>query len=144
MKHIILLFLTFSISNLAFSQESKKNVDYQYLRNGDEYHAYSALVNAVNDSKTLELQLVSTYKIDRLNEILIKENKKQIKISFSTVISNAKNDDKSLQKLSLLLDAGKILKNKFDCDTEITFVFNNGQQITFPFNSCLIKESLKP
>lgn len=127
---------------LSYGQ-NKVNVDYEYLRVGNEYHAYSAFINPVKNRNSLELYLVSSFKFDKLKEIFIKDRDNMRPVSFVSANSTTENDDKALHGLDISLDGHKLWKIHFDCETVIVFKFSNKLQIELPFKYCEIKERFK-
>ena len=74
-----LLFVCFA-GNVS-AQDKKANIDYQYIRSNNDYTAYTLFVVSSQTSKTVELELVSTFVLDELTEISIKKGSSYIKLT---------------------------------------------------------------
>lgn len=143
MKKILfyILLLGCFVGNIS-AQEKKANVDYQYIRNNNDYTAYTLFVVSFQNSKTVELELVSTFAIDDLTEISIKKGSNYIKLTPTARKVKLENDNKNLNGLLVTADFDRVLKAKIDCETTIIFSFSNGKKIELPFMICLLKEKL--
>lgn len=141
MKKIIVLLIVLYAS-VSQAQDKRSNVDYQYVRTETDYHAYSAFVKSNAPIKNIEIELVSTFGLDKLETISIKKGKHFIKISFAAINSVMQNDNKSLNGLSILPSFDKIWKANINCETTIVFQFENGKKIELPFMFCRLKEQI--
>jgi hypothetical protein len=142
MKKLHLLFLMMiSLPLFCCAQDLKTNLDYQYKRVEGNYSAYATYLNA--EETTISLALYSNYKLQELQSIKIKYGKKYISVPFSKLDITVVNDDKSLNSLVVKLDLSKVLVEKIECETTITFLLIDGNKIELPFMFCKLKDGLK-
>ncbi|MDQ8052004.1 MAG: hypothetical protein REI78_03220 [Pedobacter sp.] len=120
----------------------RKTIDYQYQRTETTYHAYAAFQNSLLDKNSVELDLVSTFKLSDLQGIKLRSGDDVFQLAFKKITApTAKNDEKRA-KLYLSVDLKEIWQSKLSCDAVITFTLLNKQTISLPFNYCLIKTAL--
>lgn len=137
-------YIFFSLQLLAFflNAQEKENLDYQYIRNNNEYHAYAVNIKPGSENKTLEFEITSTFLMDKLTGVSIKNKKIEIKIPITKLDTAIKTDNNTLSNAVIIASFKSLLNMKIDCETVIIFTFNDDRKIELPFNFCLVKNKL--
>lgn len=138
MKTLIGLLLCFVLSNVAYAQ--KKNIDYQYYREGKVYYAFS-LFKVADNGNTDELQLDFTTKakFNKVEKISVKAGAIELKLKFKIREETVKSDNPEQKFYPIVFNSKDITDKNLGCEAQITFKLDNGESYTLPFNACLIK-----
>ncbi|RZL46315.1 MAG: hypothetical protein EOP00_15365 [Pedobacter sp.] len=143
MKNVRVLFSLLMLTlGFAQAQEKRINGDYQYLRTGNDYHAYTTFIKIDELGKHAEIELVTSLSFEKLQTITITKGTKLVKVTFAALNTTIVNDDKSLHGISILPSFDNLWKINVDCETRIIFTFDNGKKIDLPFMYCFLKEQL--
>lgn len=143
MKKFWYLFFSLQLFTFSLKAQEKENIDYQYIRNSNEYHAYAVFLKSDDQNKVLEFQITSTFLVDKLSGLSIKKGKTDIKIPFTKLDTVIKTDEKTINNLVIVASIKNLLKMKIECDTVIIFALGDETKIELPFNFCLVKNKLE-
>ena len=143
MKKFYYLFFSLQLITFLLKAQEKVNIDYQYTRNNNEYHAYAVYLKSDDQNKTLEFEVTSTFLMDKLTGVSIKKGKMDIKIPFTKLDTVIKTDENTLNNLVITASFKNLLKMKIECETVIIFTLNDERKIELPFNFCLVKNKLE-
>ncbi|MES2448417.1 MAG: hypothetical protein V4546_14620 [Bacteroidota bacterium] len=143
MKKFYYLFFSLQLITFLLKAQEKVNIDYQYTRNNNEYHAYAVYLKSDDQNKTLEFEVTSTYLMDKLTGVSIKKGKMDIKIPFTKLDTVIKTDEKTINNLVIVASIKNLLKMKIECGTVIIFTLSDETKIELPFNFCLVKNKIE-
>lgn len=143
MKKFWYLFFSLQLFTFSLKAQEKENIDYQYIRNNNEYHAYAVFLKSDDQNKALEFQITSTFLVDKLNGLSIKKGKIDIKIPFTKLDTVIKTDENTLNNVVIVASFKNLLKTKIECDTVIIFTLSDETKIELPFNFCVVKNKFE-
>ena len=142
-KSLPLFFCLILLYSTAKAQDNRVNIDYQYSRIENEYHAYTMFAKVDEKKSVVDIELVTTLSFNKLKNISIKKGDRPIQLSFNKIDTVTKTDDENLKSLVITVDLKSILNSTIDCETILFFLFEDGNKIALPFRFCLAKEKLK-
>ncbi|KIA96492.1 hypothetical protein OC25_01685 [Pedobacter kyungheensis] len=137
MKTLICLLFGLVLANTAYSQ--KKNIDYQYFREGKTYYAFSLFSDAVKAPGNLMLDFTTKAKFSKIEKISLKAGGVEVKLKFGVRTDLIQSDNPEQKAYPVIFNASDIIAKNLSCDGQITFKLDNGETYTLPFNACLIK-----
>lgn len=138
MKVLIGLLLSFALATTAYGQ--KKNIDYQYFREGKTYYAFSLFSDATKaQADELLLDFTTKARFGKIEKVLIKAGGIEVKLKFKPRADSIQSDNAEQKFYPIVFNAKDIVDKHLDCDGQITFKLDNGESYTLPFNACLIK-----
>jgi len=137
MKTFICLLFCFVLVNTAYSQ--KKNIDYQYFREGNTYYAFSLFSDATKAPGDLMLDFITKSKLNKIEKISVIAGGVEVKLKFSVRDDSVQSDNPEQKFYPVIFSASDISTKKLSCDGQIIFKLNTGASYTLPFNACLIK-----
>ena len=137
MKTLICLLFGLVLANAAYSQ--KKNIDYQYFREGKTYYAFSLFSDAAKAPGNLMLDFTTKAKFSKIEKISLKAGAVEVKLKFSVRTDVIQSDNPEQKSYPVVFSAKDITERELGCDGQITFKLDDGETYTLPFNACLIK-----
>jgi hypothetical protein len=138
MKRIIkLLFIAFAFPVLAYGQDLGKQLDYQYKREGQTYHAYTLYANDNQEKNTIDIVLTTTFDVDNLQRISLDLGTSVVKLSYKKLKTVVPIDDKALHNVLIRLDLSNIELGK-DCEQSLVFKFSKDRTVVLPIQLCKI------
>lgn len=134
----ILTFLTFvCLSGLAFSQQTKTSIDYQYFRDEKSYFAYELFTQDQNpQNRFLMLNFTSNINYNKIERISIVSANDEVKLKFKLREETVKSDNPEQKFYPISLDVKDLADKKIPCEAKIIFKLDNGLSYTLPFDSC--------
>ncbi|RZL34291.1 MAG: hypothetical protein EOP00_31860, partial [Pedobacter sp.] len=110
MKKFLQLFFCIVLFSLNVkSQDKRINVDYQYSRAENEYHAYNMFVKIDETKSAIEFEFLTTHSFDKLQSVAVKNGDKLIQLPFNAVDFLIKTDDENLKSLLIVANMKSIL-----------------------------------
>lgn len=136
MKTFICLLFCFVLANAAYSQ--KKNIDYQYFREGKTYYAFSLFSDAKVPGELL-LDFTTKSKFSKIDKITVISGGVKVKLKFKLRADSIQSDNAEQRFYPVVFNAKDIAEKQLGCEGQINFKLDNGESYTLPFNACLIK-----
>jgi len=136
MKTFICLLFYFVLANTAYSQ--KKNIDYQYFREGKTYYAFSLFSDAKFPGELL-LDFTTKSKFNKIEKITVTAGGVEVKLKFKLRTDSIQSDNAEQGFYPVVFNAKDIAEKQPGCEGQINFKLDNGESYTLPFNACLIK-----
>ncbi|QIL42095.1 hypothetical protein G7074_24205 [Pedobacter sp. HDW13] len=137
MKTFICFLFCFALANTAYCQ--KKQLDYQYFREGKTYYAFSLFSDTTNAPRALLLDFTTKSKFNKIEKISVTAGSIEVKLKFKVRTDSIQSDNTEQRSYSVVFNAKDIAEKQLGCDGQITFKLDNGESYTLPFNACLIK-----
>jgi len=144
MKKFFLTVVFILTSGWAYSQQTKRTIDYQYFRNENSYYAYELFKN--NDAEKNN-QLMINFSVNvnykKVDKIYIKSKDIEFKLKFKERGETVKTDNPEQKFFPIIFNGDDLVAMKLPCETQIIFKLDNGLQYTLPLNNCNIIEFMK-
>lgn len=136
MKKYFFLLAFICVAKVSFSQQNKKNIDYQYLRAGSSYVAFKIFKDLKdNNPDKFNLNFTANAQYHKVEKILIKVGDQEKKLNFEVNDQHIISDNSDLTNYPVTIyikDLAKIV----DCTATITFKLDNGSSYSLPFFPC--------
>ncbi|WP_231459609.1 MULTISPECIES: hypothetical protein [unclassified Pedobacter] len=142
MKSTILLLFLVVATKISFAQNAKKNIDYQYHRDGKIYYAYEIYKNPASAETIFYLNFSASKTFNKIEKIYLKEGKVTEKLKFKMNDITIKNDNKELKFYAIILNSSDINKENISCNPKIIFKLDDESVYELPFQKCVIVEQL--
>ncbi|WP_231424399.1 hypothetical protein [Pedobacter sp. Leaf250] len=137
MKNTILLFTIILIGQLAYSQQNKQSIDYQYFRDNTNYYAFELFTidnKAVNNQ--LMINFTANVNFKKIDKVYLKSGETELKLKFKVREEVVKSDNPEQKFYPIIFDAKDLIDRKIPCEAEIVFKLNTGLSYILPFNTC--------
>lgn len=144
MKKPFLLFVFILPGGWAYSQQTKRTIDYQYFRNENSYYAYELFKNtdaAQNNQLMINFSVNVNYK--KVDKIYIKSKDIESKLKFKEREETVITDNPEQKFFPIVFNGDDLVAMKLPCETQIIFKPDNGLKYTLPLNYCNIIEFMK-
>ncbi|WP_316796284.1 hypothetical protein [Pedobacter agri] len=137
MKNTILLFTIILIGQLAYSQQNKQSIDYQYFRDNTNYYAFELFTI---DNKVVNNQLMINFTANvnfkKIDKVYLKSGETELKLKFKVREEVVKSDNPEQKFYPIIFDAKDLIDRKIPCEAEIVFKLDTGLSYILPFNTC--------
>lgn len=134
-KLLKILFIICAFPVFSYAQDLGKQLDYQYRRDIETYHAYALYQSNNQEVKTIDLLLTTTFDVGDLQKIFFNVDGNLIKLPFKKSKITVPIDDKDLYNLLVRIDLSDLVAGK-NCEQFIVFNFSKNRKVSLPIELC--------
>lgn len=141
MKTALLLFAFIAIGKMAYCQQAKQSIDYQYFRDDKNYYAFELFKNSNNGmDDQLMINFTSNSNFKKVEKIYLRAGGVELKLKFKLREETVKSDNPEQKFYPIVFDGRDLADEKLPCNAQIIFKLDNGTTYSLPFSTCSVIE----
>ena len=142
MKIALFLFAFVAFGKIAYSQQTKQSIDYQYFRDEKSYYAFELFKNAVMGDDQLMINFTANIPFKKIEKIYVTAGENEVKLKFKIREEVIKSDNPEQKFYPIVFSSKDLEDKKISCEAQIIFKLDNGQLYKLPFSTCNVIEFL--
>lgn len=141
MKTTLLFFALIAFGTIAYSQQTKQSIDYQYFRDDKSYYAFELFKdNSSGMDSHLMINFTANSSFKKIDKVYLKAGEAELKLKFKLREETVKSDNPEQKFYPIIFEARDLADKNFPCDAKIVFKLDNGTTYTLPFSTCSVIE----